>query len=121
MRIENLIILGTSLLLSGGLAGCNETTAAEGNTKVFKRSGAVQCQADSGTPLDEMQMELVNASIDVVCAQSGSDGYVYPTVCGEEAGLINVYEIRTVNLQDAELLGFASVMTLPEYVDQICE
>ncbi|MFK8015986.1 MAG: hypothetical protein AB8G17_11170 [Gammaproteobacteria bacterium] len=121
MRTENLIILGTTLLLSVSLAGCNESTAAKGNSKVFKRSGAVQCQADSGTPLDDMQMELVNASIDVVCAQLGNDGNVYPAVCGAQGGVINVYEIRTVNLEDAEGLGFASVMTLPEYVDQICE
>ncbi len=123
MRIQNLLRLGSTILLAVSLAGCNEneSTAAQSNSKVFKTSGVLQCQPDSGVPLEDMQMELVNASIDVVCAQVGGDGIAYPSLCGLETGIINVYEIRTVNLGDADALGFASVMTLPGYIDQVCE
>lgn len=121
MRTQHTLLLCASLLISPILTGCNESTAAENNSKVYKAKGSIQCQPDSGTPLEVMQMELVNGGIDVVCAQTGSDGRVYAAVCGESSGVINVYEIRTVNLLDAEALGFASVMSLPEYVDQQCE
>jgi hypothetical protein len=90
------------------------------NTKIYKYTGAEQCEPDSGVPLDVMQMELANAGIDVLCAQLGNDGNAYPTVCGGATGDINVYLIRRVNLPDAEDLGFSSVLTLPDYRDRAC-
>ena len=121
MRTQHLVLLGSTIFLAVSLAGCNQTTAAEGNSKVFKSSGALQCQPDSGTSVEDTQTELVNAGIDVICAQVGGDGIFRPAVCDTETGIINVFEIRTVNLSDAEALGFASVMTLPDYTDQVCE
>ena len=91
-----------------------------GNIKVFKHSGYLQCEPDTRVPLDEMVLELTNAGIDVLCSQTGHDGLVYAAVCGGASGEINIYLIRTVNLEDAESLGFAAVMTLTEYSDQAC-
>ncbi len=107
-------------ILLRGLSACNDSSS-EGNVKVFKYSGLVQCQPDSRTPLEEMRLELTNAGIDVVCAQTGSDGLLRPAVCDAQSGEINIYQIRTQNLEDAENLGFSAVITLPEYQDQACD
>ncbi len=112
------ISLITMVIISAALGACNNS--GSGGTKIFKYSGELQCEPDSGIPRDEMMLELTEAGIDVLCSQTGSDGNVYPTVCGVPSGKINIYLIRSVNLEDAENLGFASVMTLPDYRDSDC-
>ena len=116
------ITLAVCLLTSLSLGACKDSSSGDGdgNIKVFKYSGSRQCEPDSGTPVDQMVLELTSAGIDVLCAQTGNDGMAYPTVCGASTGEINIYLIRTVNLEDAENLGFASVLTLPDYGDQAC-
>ena len=114
------------VLLAGVLvvsAGCDDSDSGFdfSTSKVFKYSGYVQCQPQTRQPLEEMILELTGAGIDVLCSQTGGDGIAYATLCGAESGEINVYSIRSVNLEDAEALGFASVMTLPEYEDTVCE
>jgi hypothetical protein len=121
-RLPRTVVLVSALLMIISLAGCNETEPGiGGNLKVAKSDLSLQCQPDSGIPLEEMQMELVNAGIDVLCAQTGSDGRAYVSVCGAPTGRANIYEIRASNLQDAEALGFVWVGTLDGYVDEICE
>jgi thioredoxin-related protein len=88
--------------------------------KVFKSDGSVQCDT-SKIELDIMAMELINAGIDVVCSQTGHDGLTRATLCGLSTGNINIYKINSVNLSDAESIGFESVSTLSEYQDQKCE
>ena len=104
------------------LISCKESSrsTAEGDSKVFHYSGAVQCQPTSGISLAEMQMQLTNAGIDVVCAQTGADGMNYPAVCGGQTGEINIYQIREENLEDAINLGFTPVIALPNYADLAC-
>jgi len=102
------------------LGACKESGAADGDTKVFKYDGSVQCDPASGIPLEEMQRELTDKGIDVVCAQSGYSGLLYPQVCGAGTGKINIYTIREPNLPDAEALGFSSILVLPDYQDQVC-
>ena len=87
---------------------------------VFKYSGLLQCEPDSRISLDEMTLELTGAGIDVLCAQTSYDGFTYPAVCGAPSGEIHTFVIRSVNLPDAEALGFASVDMLTEYQDQVC-
>lgn len=102
------------------LSGCNDSGGSDDFIKVYKDSGAVQCEPDSGTSVESMQQELVQAGIDVQCAESGSDGHAYATVCGGKAGDINIYTIPTANLPDAEKLGFASVIDVPNYTGSSC-
>lgn len=99
-------------------------TACGSNTneqvKVFKHDQSVQC-AGEGVSLDDMQLELTNQGIDVICAQKGHDGLARITVCDAPTGNINIYVISNSNLSDAEKLGFKAVSELPEYQDQECK
>lgn len=114
------MLCGAALVLAG-LTGCNETEEPlQGNVKVFKYSERLQCEPDSGISLEDMQMELVDAGIDVLCAQIGNDLLAYSALCGESTGDINVYEIRRVNFEDALALGFLDVSVLSDYVDRVC-
>lgn len=88
--------------------------------KVFKYDGSTQCN-DDGIPLKAMAEDLLEAGIDIKCAQKAHDGLFYPTVCDGPTGIINVYEIYPENLTDAQRLGFESVSSLSDYQDQPCE
>lgn len=74
--------------------------------KIYKYAGVRQCEADSGISLEDMQNELSDAGIDVICAAVGNDGKSYITLCGADTGTINTYVIKRSNLSDAEQLGF---------------
>ena len=88
--------------------------------KVFKYDGSLQCNPGSGTDLATMAQELINAGIDVICAQKGHDGMARVTVCGAETGNINVYTIPPESGPDADAIGFTPVERLPSYVDEAC-
>jgi hypothetical protein len=112
------VIKIVTLLLFATLLSCSTEQTAQ--TKVFKPDNSVQC-GGAGIDVDVMAMELIDDGIDVLCAQTGNDGLLRIAVCGAGTGNINIYTINTANLPDAELLGFASVDTLPEYQDTRCD
>lgn len=89
--------------------------------KIFKYDESVQCDLSSGISLDDIAMELINAGVDVICAQKSHDGLIRVALCGEATGNINVYTIHKENMATAENLGFLSVNTLPFYVDNTCQ
>ncbi len=128
--IEGLSMLKTiplavviAMLLGCGGNDDNITSEKPGSgavsVKVFKSDGSKQCQMN-GVALDVMKGELIKAGIDVICAQQGSTGLLYPQVCDTETGVINIYHINAQNLQDAEKLGFKSISELPAYQDTRC-
>lgn len=99
-------------------------TACGSNTneqvKVFKQDQSIQCTG-GGISLDEMQLELTNQGIDVICAQKGHDGLARITVCEAPTGNLNIYTINKSNLSDAGKAGFKTVSDLTEYQDQECK
>jgi len=102
------------------LSACKHEDSSQPYTKVYKSDSSIQCES-TGIDLDVMAMELINAGIDVVCSQKGSDGLVRAAVCGAGTGGINVYTINTSNLVDTKALGFSPVSELSEYQDQPCK
>jgi hypothetical protein len=86
--------------------------SVEDSVLVFKYKGSVQCDFESGIPLENMESELTDANINVLCASEASDGNVAATLCGAETGVINVYEIPISSLIEAENLGFDNVQLL---------
>ncbi len=108
------------LMITLGLFSCKHNDSSLPYTKVYKSDSSIQCES-TGIALDAMAMELVNAGIDVVCAQKGDDGLTRITVCGAGTGIINVYTIHASNLVDAQALGFNPVSELSEYQDQECK
>lgn len=72
--------------------------------KVFKYDGSLQCGMGKGTPLEEMQKELVG--IAVQSAENRNDGLMRIQLCGAPTGQANVYEIPKADLEKAQALGF---------------
>lgn len=71
-----------------------------------------QCESDGISPEASAQI-LINAGVDVINSTCGiRTGVEYPAVCGGATGDILVHEIRSVNLPDAEQLGFQAISTL---------
>lgn len=71
-----------------------------------------QCESD-GVSLEASAQILINAGIDVIRSSCGiRTGVEYPAVCGGGTVDILVHEIRSVNLSDAEQLGFQEISTL---------
>jgi len=94
------------------LAACSSGSSITEETLVFAY-GPRQCE--SGISLESSAQILIDAGIDVLKSSCGAQtGYFYPAVamCGMPSGLIWVHEIRTVNLSDAEQLGFHEISIL---------
>jgi hypothetical protein len=95
---------GLALLCAvAGAAGGGAGPAEQ--IEVFKPDGSRQCEPDSGTPPAAMRAELEAAGITVHAARIGSDGMMYPQVCGAPTGRIHVFSIEPAALDDARTLG----------------
>jgi len=111
--------LAAVLVLSAGwLAACaaptppaTEAASASTPLQVFKPRGSVQC-GDRGTTPELMRAELERAGVRVLSAACGSDGRMYPAVCGGATGEINLFEIDAGDAERARALGFAPVSEL---------
>ena len=56
--------------------------------------------------LDEMEKELRAANIAVQAKAKKADGIQHPQMCGASTGMMNVYRIKTSDLEKARVLGF---------------
>ena len=94
------------------LVACPGDSDTPGDILVYADREVVQCESD-GVPLEASAQILINAGIDVLQSSCGiRTGVEYPAVCGGITGDILVHEIRSVNLPDAEQLGFQEIRTL---------
>ena len=91
-----------------------EVSIGPENLLVYADREARQCESDGVSPEASAQI-LINAGIDVLQSTCGiKTGVEYPAVCGGETADILVHEIRSVNLPDAEQLGFQEISTLTD-------
>ena len=81
--------------------------AGEETVEVFRHDGSRQSEAGSGIDLKEMANQLKSADIRILSSRKGSDGRMYPMVCGGATGVINIYMISEHQLQAAQDLGFS--------------
>ena len=88
--------------------------------KVFKYDESLFC-GTPGISLAQMQTELTDAGVLVHCAMKAVDGVGRLELCDTQTGSINVFTILAVQFNEAELLGFQSVVDLPNYQDTRCE
>lgn len=72
--------------------------------KVFKYDGSKQCGMAAGTPVAEMQKELVG--IKIYKAENKMDGLMHIQACGTNTGRANVYEIDPESFEEAKKKGF---------------
>lgn len=103
------------LVISGGLSGFVPAarSASPETVKIYKNTGALQC-GKPGIPLGLMEKALRANGIEVTSSSCGSDGYLYPAVCGGRTGSISVYEIKIADLPNAISLGFKEFSKLPK-------
>ena len=81
--------------------------------KVYKYQGSRQCHG-GGEPLAQMRRQLIKVGVKVISAQCGSDGRMYPTVCGAGDGKINIFTIQRSSLGTAKKHGFVLLQSLPD-------
>lgn len=102
------------------MIGCSGSDDSKSAVKVFQSDAAVQCESE-GISVEDMQKILAAGNIKVHCAQKGNTGMMHMTVCGAPTGSINIYTIPKDQLEQAQMLGFVPVSTLPDYQDVACE
>jgi hypothetical protein len=74
--------------------------------EVAKYDGSLQWEMDQPVSLDEMDKELQAASIAVQAKAKKADGSQHPRMCGASTGMMNVYRIKTSDVEKARALGF---------------
>ncbi len=110
-----------TLILSAALAasGCGASESNAKSVKVYKSRGAIQCTSQ-GTPPEEMSRELVSAGVPVLSYACGTNGRLYPAMCGTSDDKINIFEIPDDKLDKAVALSFQPLSNLPEAGETNC-
>lgn len=80
--------------------------SADDTIYVYKPKGSLQCDENSGIPLEEMQLELTAENIPVLGMETEHDGVIRPTLCGADTGEINVYRTYVQYYETVRSLGF---------------
>jgi hypothetical protein len=113
-----LACLATAACLSA-CGGGDDTDTSTTTVTLYKHAGAVQC-GSSGLSLSSMERELVEARVRVVSASCGSDGMIYPAICGSTDGRIGIFEIATSHRQAASARGFLLLSDKPTAISVPC-
>ena len=94
------------------LVACPGDSDTPGDILVYADREVVQCESD-GVPLEASAQILINAEVEILQSTCGiRTGVAFAAVCGGGTADILVHEIRSVNLPDAEELGFQEISTL---------
>lgn len=92
----------SSATSSEGGSGRNDNTPLK--VRVYQSDGSRQCERRGGKSVETTEREL--AGIPVYHREKRSDGLMHIQVCGSPTGIINIYEIDSSNLKQAEERGF---------------
>ena len=86
---------------------------------VYKYVGSRQCEG-GGAPVEKMMRQISEAGIPVMNVHCGTDGRMYPAMCGAPDGRIGILEIPENKVSAAAALGFAPLSNLPEASKTVC-
>ncbi len=113
MNIRLIILVSTLFLAACPKESVTlDDTVIEADFLVFADREVRQCESDGMLPAESAQI-LIDGGLDVIQTTCGfQTGVEYPTVCGAKTADIIVHQIRSVNLPDAEKLGFQNIITL---------
>jgi hypothetical protein len=89
---------------SGAIVMTDSSAATDGRVLVGRPDGSLQCGMAKGKSPEEMEKEL--DGIKVYARSKRPDGRMHIQVCGSPTGQLNVYEIPTGSLKEAERRGF---------------
>lgn len=115
--MHKLLIVTTVLMLSA-CAGLGQMASAS-RVSVYKYVGSRQCEG-GGVPVEKMMRQLSEAGIPVMNVSCGTDGRIYPAMCGAPDGRIGILEVPEGKLSAASALGFAPLTSLPEASKTVC-
>lgn len=110
-----------AVLAIGALNACtgHQRVPTEPRVSVYKYVGSVQCKG-GGTPLSAMMRQLSEGGVPVLDVSCGTDGRMYPAVCGAADGRIGILEVPEGRAAAAAALGFAPLSNLPEASKTVC-
>lgn len=110
-----------SVVAISALSACSsfKRPSTEPHVSVYKYVGSVQCKA-GGTPLPAMMRQLSEGGVPVLDVSCGTDGKMYPAVCGAADGRIGILVVPEARLAAAAALGFAPLSRLPEASKTVC-
>lgn len=117
MQNPLLILASVAVLVACGGSDGKSSAITSG---VYKYAGSVQCET-GGLSLADGQRQLNDAGIEVLAAYCGSDGMLYPAVCGGADGRIRIYEVPNAQAQAASAVGFSSMSRLPSAARDGCQ
>ena len=112
------LLIVTPALMLGACAGLGPVGPAPG-VLVYKYVGSRQCEG-GGVPVEKMMRQLSEAGIPVMNLSCGTDGKMYPAMCGAPDGRIGILEVPEGKLSAASALGFAPLTSLPEASKTVC-
>lgn len=98
------LIRASPLLLALASAACAAPPAAS----VFKPLGSLQCSG-GGQTAQALARSLADAGVPVLATRCGSDGRMYPAVCGAADGRIGIFDIAASDAAAAAKLGFRAL------------
>lgn len=116
--MDKLLIAMTATLWMSACADMGRVSPAAG-VAVYKYIGSKQCEG-GGTPVEKMVRQLSEAGISVINVNCGTDGRMYPAMCGAPDGRIGILEISEGKVSAAAALGFAPLSNLPEASKTVC-
>ncbi len=97
------------------LSGCEDNSTDE---MVYISNNSIQCEYQGDLPEVTANI-LVEAGIDVLESNCGHvTGGLVLSVCGAGTTGINIHTIRSVNIDDAEKLGFHNLLELENEYDE---
>lgn len=110
-----------SVVATMALNACStfEPASTEPRVSVYKYVGSVQCKG-GGTPLSAMMRQLSDGGIPVLDVSCGTDGRMYPAVCGAADGRIGILAVPEARVAAAKTLGFLPLSSLPEARKTMC-
>lgn len=105
-------LLRAALLTLAVVPAAACATTPPTTVSVYLVLGSRQCQ-DGGRTLAEVQKMLTDAGVRVLAAGCGSDGMMYPAVCGAPDGRIAILDVPPEQVEAARKLGFSLLTERP--------
>lgn len=116
--MHKLVLMMTAAMMLSACADLGRVAPASG-VLVYKYGGSKQCEG-GGTPVEKMMRQLSEAGIPVMNVHCGTDGRMYPAMCGAPDGRIGILEVPEGKVSAAAALGFAPLSGLPEASKTVC-
>lgn len=113
---KQMIVAGAFAL--SACTGLGESAPVSG-VSVYQYVGSKQCEG-GGVPVEKMASQLSGAGIRVLSVTCGTDGRMYPAMCGAPDGRIGILEVPEGKVTAAAALGFARLSSLPGASKTVC-